>query len=97
MSGNTGNLKILFFGDITGRQGRTAVKSYIASLGSNRPDFIIANIENASHGFGLTKKNYTDLSASIDCFTSGNHIWDKKDIYEYILFSRFISRKTMYN
>ncbi len=85
MSCNT--LKILFFGDITGRQGRNAVKTYIKSLqnSSQKPDFIIANIENASHGFGLTKKNYEDLSASgIDCFTSGNHIWDKKDIYEYI-------------
>ena len=78
------NLRILFFGDITGRQGRIAVKSYIASLNENKPDFIIANIENASHGFGLTKKNYQDLSTVIDCFTSGNHIWDKKDIYEYI-------------
>ena len=96
MSGNTGNLRILFFGDITGRQGRTAVKSYIASLGSNKPDFIIANIENASHGFGLTKKNYTDLSASIDCFTSGNHIWDKKDIYEYIDEAQNLTRPINY-
>ena len=77
-------LKILFFGDITGRQGRNAVKSYLASHKDERT-FVIANIENASHGFGLTKKNYTDLSeAGIDCFTSGNHIWDKKDIYDYI-------------
>lgn len=83
MSGNT-VLKVLFFGDITGRQGRTAVKNYLASL-NDKPDFVIANIENASHGFGLTKKNYEDLSASgIDCFTSGNHIWDKRDIFEYI-------------
>ena len=82
MSGNTE--KILFFGDITGRQGRNAVKSYIKSL-SEKPDFVIANIENASHGFGLTKKNYENLSSSgIDCFTSGNHIWDKRDIFDYI-------------
>ena len=84
MSYSEGTIKLIFLGDITGRQGRTAVKSYIASL-EEKPDFIIANIENASHGFGLTKKNYEDLSAcGIDCFTSGNHIWDKKDIYEYI-------------
>lgn len=74
--------KIIFFGDITGRLGRNAVKSYLLS---KKADFIIANIENASHGFGLTKKNYLDLSESgINCMTSGNHIWDKKDIYEYI-------------
>lgn len=78
------SIKLIFLGDITGRQGRTAVKSYIASL-REKPDFVIANIENASHGFGLTKKNYVDLSENgIDCFTSGNHIWDKRDIYEYI-------------
>ena len=77
-------LKILFLGDITGRQGRNAVKAFLASP-ENNYDFTIANIENASHGFGLTKKNYIDLSESgIDCMTSGNHIWDKKDIYEYI-------------
>ena len=84
-------LKILFLGDITGRQGRNAVKAYLSTLkkdsdknNENYP-FVIANIENASHGFGLTKKNYEDLSASgINCMTSGNHIWDKKDIYEYI-------------
>jgi len=88
---NNDSIKIVFLGDITGRQGRTAVKSYLNSLkneaekNNTTSPFIIANIENASHGFGLTKKNYIDLSESgIDCFTSGNHIWDKKDIYEYI-------------
>ncbi len=81
------SLRILFFGDITGRQGRNAVKAYLASLKNDdsAPDFVIANIENASHGFGLTKKNYEELmAAGVQCFTSGNHIWDKKDIYEYI-------------
>ena len=48
-------------------------------------NFIIANVENASHGFGLTEKNYNDLSEyGIDCMTSGNHIWDKKEIFNYI-------------
>ena len=77
-------LKILFFGDITGRQGRNALKSFLSSPEA-KDAFVIANIENASHGFGLTKKNYNDLSeAGVNCFTSGNHIWDKKDVYEYI-------------
>ena len=77
-------LKILFFGDITGRQGRNALKSFLSSQDLSNC-FVIANIENASHGFGLTKKNYNDLTeAGVHCFTSGNHIWDKKDIHEYI-------------
>ena len=84
MTNSANTIKLIFLGDITGRQGRTAAMSYIASL-ENKPDFVIANIENASHGFGLTKKNYEQLSENgINCFTSGNHIWDKKDIFEYI-------------
>ena len=53
-------LKILFFGDITGRQGRNALKSFLASPEAKN-SFVIANIENASHGFGLTKKNHDEL------------------------------------
>ena len=73
MSCNTDKIKIFFFGDITGRQGRIAIKNYLACLKKTEqePFFVIANIENASHGFGLTKKNYEDLASSgIDCFTS---------------------------
>lgn len=87
MSGDDNkNLKILFFGDIVGKPGRNAVKFYIENLNSeDKPDFVIANVENASHGFGLTEKNYNELSSyGIDCMTSGNHIWDKRDIFNYI-------------
>lgn len=86
MSGDDKNIKILFFGDIVGKPGRNAVKSYLEKMPDNeKPDFIIANVENASHGFGLTEKNYNELSSyGIDCMTSGNHIWDKKDIFNYI-------------
>ena len=90
------NLKILFFGDITGRQGRLAVKSFLEKHRSEY-DFVIANIENASHGFGLTKKNYEDLKNSgVDCFSSGNHIWDKKDIYDFIEDSECLIRPINY-
>ena len=82
---NQNEVKIMFLGDIAGRPGRYAVRDYIAKLSDNKPDFIIANVENASHGFGLTNKNYNELlSYGIDCFTSGNHIWDKREIFEYI-------------
>ena len=79
--------KILFFGDLVGKIARKAVAKYIDNLKNTNkyPDFIIANVENASHGFGLTQKNYNELSqAGIDCMTSGNHIWDKKEIFNYI-------------
>lgn len=80
-------LKIIFFGDIVGRLGRKAVGECLQELkaGENPPDFAIANVENASHGFGLTEKNYKELcNYGFDCLTSGNHIWDKKDIFKYI-------------
>ena len=78
-------IKIMFLGDIVGKPGRVAVREYLAQLGDNKPDFVIANVENASHGFGLTQKNYNELlSYGIDAFTSGNHIWDKREIFQYI-------------
>ena len=61
-------------------------------------DLIIANVENASHGFGLTKKNHDELiSYGINCMTSGNHIWDKKDIYTYIDESNVLIRPFNYH
>lgn len=86
MPGDDKTLKILFFGDMVGKPGRNAVKEYLQSISpEDKPDFAIANVENASHGFGLTEKNYNELSScGIDCMTSGNHIWDKKDIFNYI-------------
>ena len=80
-------IKILFFGDIVGRIGRNAIIKYLTDLSEKNqmPDFVIANVENASHGFGLTSKNYNELAqAGINCMTSGNHIWDKKDIFSII-------------
>lgn len=77
-------IEILFLGDIVGRPGRRAVEQYLSAL-EIKPDFVIANVENASHGFGLTHRNYNELtSLGIDILTSGNHIWDKKEIFNYI-------------
>ena len=92
-------IKILFFGDIVGRVGRNAVIKYLTSLSEKNlmPDFIIANVENASHGFGLTSKNYNELAdAGINCMTSGNHIWDKKDIFSIIENSDILLRPYNY-
>lgn len=87
MSGDEKTIKILFLGDMVGKPGRYAVRDYLEELrlGNNFPDFVIANVENASHGFGLTEKNYKEISEyGVDCMTSGNHIWDKKEIFNYI-------------
>lgn len=79
-------IKIIFFGDIVGKPGRFAVRDFLSENDNfKKYDFIIANVENASHGFGLTEKNYKDFKEyGINCMTCGNHIWDKKDIYNYI-------------
>ncbi len=82
--GDGKTIKILFFGDIVGKPGRYAVRDFLAE-NRHKYDFIIANVENASHGFGLTEKNYNDISSyGVDCMTSGNHIWDKREIFNYI-------------
>lgn len=78
-------IKVLFFGDLVGKPGRFAVRDFLANEKSSSIDFVVANVENASHGFGLTKKNYHDLSEyGLDCMTGGNHIWDKREILDYI-------------
>ncbi len=77
-------IKIIFFGDIVGKPGRQAVRDFLAQT-SEKYDFVIANIENASHGFGLTEKNYKEfIEYGVNAMTCGNHIWDKKDVYNYI-------------
>jgi hypothetical protein len=79
-------MKILFIGDICGRPARNSVIKLIPELSKNyQPDLIIANGENLSAGLGVTKKNYDEMTeAGIDLFTSGNHIWDKKEIIPYL-------------
>lgn len=77
-------IRIIFFGDIVGKPGRFAIRDFLAE-NKEKYDFVIANVENASHGFGLTEKNYNDLlEYGIDAMTCGNHIWDKKEIFTYI-------------
>ena len=82
MRESNNKIKILFLGDVVGKPGRLAVRDF---LSDNKYDFVIANVENASHGFGLTEKNYNDLlEYGVNCMTSGNHIWDKREIFNYI-------------
>ncbi len=59
----TNEINILFLGDMVGRPGRTIVKKYLSEVlgASNAPDFVIANVENASHGFGLTEKTFLNI------------------------------------
>ena len=73
-------MKIAFIGDIVGRPGRNHIKKELKKIRNEYGiDFVIANGENASHGFGLTYENGDELlKCGIDVLTGGNHTWDKK-------------------
>jgi metallophosphoesterase (TIGR00282 family) len=79
-------MKILFIGDIVGKPGRRAVKELLPSLvAGHNVDMVIANCENAASGFGVTREVVEELYDShIDVLTSGNHVWDKKEVMEFI-------------
>ncbi len=79
-------MKVLLVGDIVGRPGRELVRRGLRALIDHHGlDLVIANAENAAAGFGVTKDiGDTLLEAGIDVMTSGNHIWDKKEVLEYI-------------
>lgn len=79
-------IKLLFIGDIIGRPGRQAVASLLPGLKSEYAfDMVIANGENAAGGFGLTPKIADEVfGLGVDVITSGNHIWDQKEIEGYL-------------
>ena len=79
-------MKILFIGDIVGKPGRRAVRELLPGIIEDRRiDFVIANCENAAAGFGVTAEIVEELfGAHIDVLTSGNHIWDKREVMEFV-------------
>ena len=80
-------MRILFLGDIVGRSARQLVISALAELREEFDlDFIIVNVENAAGGFGVTPQIADDvLAAGADVLTTGNHVWDKREIVDYIM------------
>ena len=79
-------MNILFIGDIFASPGRKLVMEHLADIvETNRIDLAIANAENAAGGFGITPSIAEDLLAmGLDVLTSGNHVWDKRDLYDYL-------------
>ncbi len=79
-------MKILFIGDIVGSLGRQIVVDRAADIVEQRQiDLLIANGENSAAGFGITPRIAEELfSAGVEVITGGNHIWDKKEIQDYI-------------
>ncbi len=79
-------MRVLHIGDIVGESGRKAVARILPSIKKHHsPDLIIANGENLAGGFGITEKTLKEvLESGVDVITSGNHIWDKKEVLKII-------------
>lgn len=79
-------MRILFIGDVMGRSGRDAVIGHMPKLKEKlRPDVVIVNGENAAHGIGINEKICKDFyAAGVDCITTGNHVWDQREVIPYI-------------
>lgn len=79
-------MKILAIGDVVSRIGRDMLFRYVDELKYSKGiDLVIANGENSSHGRGMTRSTYNEMTrAGVDCFTLGNHTWGAKEV-RYIL------------
>jgi metallophosphoesterase (TIGR00282 family) len=80
-------VKVLFAGDVVGRPGRDILSRGLDRLRRELTlDFVVANVENAAGGFGITPEIADQFfDRGIDVLTSGNHIWDKKEILSYLV------------
>lgn len=79
-------MRVLMIGDIIGQPGRTIVEAMLTRLKTNyQIDLTIANGENAAGGIGITEPVARELfSLGIDVLTMGNHVWDKREIFDFI-------------
>jgi 2',3'-cyclic-nucleotide 2'-phosphodiesterase len=79
-------IRILFIGDIVGRPGRELIRRGLPAIRDyHQIDLVIANVENAAAGFGITREIGDELlERGLDVMTSGNHIWDRKEAIDYI-------------
>jgi len=79
-------MKLVYFGDVMGRSGRTCLEKHLPVIIEKlSPDFIIVNGENAAHGFGITEKICVQFfNLGVDVITTGNHVWDQREIINYI-------------
>ncbi len=77
---------MLFIGDVVGQPGRRAVQTLLPGLRQkHRLDWVVANGENAAGGSGITVKTAEELFASgVDILTSGDHLWDQKEVIELL-------------
>lgn len=87
-------MNILMVGDVFGEPGRRALQTLLPRLKREHAiDVTVVNVENAAAGFGVTPQLCRDfLDQGVDVMTSGNHIWDKKEIVAYIVKENLLLR-----
>ena len=91
-------MRVMLTGDVVGRPGRKAFQEYTPKLRKEKGiDVVIVNGENSAGGKGFTRKSLDALyHAGADIITSGNHVWDKKDVMEFIDQEPFLIRPANY-
>jgi len=91
-------MKLLFIGDIVGQPGRNAVKTLLPRLREQHAlDFVVANGENSAGGSGITPKTAEEIfSAGVDVITSGDHLWDQKEVVELLANEKRLLRPLNY-
>jgi metallophosphoesterase (TIGR00282 family) len=98
MTDRAARLRCMVIGDIIGKPGRLAVVANLRALRAElHLDLVVANGENLAAGAGLTPSLAEELFANgVDVITSGNHIWDKREIYDYLDSGRPVLRPMNY-
>jgi len=91
-------MRLLFVGDVVGKPGRRVLARLLPELVDvQRIDYVVVNVENAAGGFGVTAEVLAELGAlPIDCMTTGNHVWDKKEAGELLTRERRLLRPANY-
>lgn len=91
-------MKIIYCGDVVARAGREAILNNLPTLKEQyKPDAIIVNVENAAHGFGATPGICRDfLDAGVDGLTTGNHVFNQKELVPFLSDCKVIIRPLNY-
>ena len=79
-------MRVLFVGDVVGKEGRRALTQALpAIVGGEEVDLVVVNGENSAGGLGITQRTAQDIfHAGADVITTGNHVWKKKEVYDYM-------------
>lgn len=86
MGDSSVSFRLLFVGDVVGRSGRDALEAHLPGLiEAHTPELVVVNGENSAHGFGISPKICEGMfDLGVDVITTGNHVWDQREILGFI-------------